>query len=146
MTSDEDDLSNRDDVEKVVPRCAQCNVNFLDQPLAMLTQSCPTCGGPLSKSIIMKPFVANVTLRGRFSMKAVDEKGKWWLKHRGGASFFRADGTWHEIEQRVDRRLRRYVKRVWDASGRLIKDEDKPLEDQSAHEWYKRERRAKQSP
>jgi hypothetical protein len=92
------------------------------------TYVCPSCGEARGLHIEVD-ISDNVGIHDTASIKGKDEQGKEFLDSKVGDSYFRKDDEWHEIEQTVNRKTRRYRKKiVRKATGEVLRDEDVPLD------------------
>jgi hypothetical protein len=91
------------------------------------TYVCPECGDIEGLDIavaIDDSALAHESLR----TQGYDEHGKEFLDAKTGDNYFRKDEEWHDVTQIVDRRERRYRKKIIRKStGEVIRDEDVPL-------------------
>lgn len=116
--------------------CGNCE-SVLAEPTNLdsaLRQPCPWCGS-LKRSIKVQ-VEDSVTFHSLIGVvhkgKRAGVRGRRLVEMKAGDSQS-DDGTWAHLEQLVDHVLRRYRKLVVAADGRVIKDVDRPIEDQDAH-------------
>jgi hypothetical protein len=101
---------------------------------ATLREPCPACGS-LTRSMNVR-FADSLTFRSLIGIVHKGDRprvrGRRLVESKTGDSQS-ADGTWAYVEQVVDRVHGRYRKLVVAADGRVIKDVDRPIDDQHAH-------------
>ena len=92
------------------------------------TYVCPACGA--SEGLHIDVTLADaVEAHDALRTKGYDEQGKEFLDAKTGDSYFRKDEEWHDVTQIVNRRERRYRKKiVRKSTGEVLRDEDVPLE------------------
>lgn len=116
--------------------CMQCGHVYLDSPnldrpfIAKDYLPCPVCGNSkISGELLVEEKMP--TPFDSISMTAKDSAGVIKKMKFGGSRS--ADGTIAQIEQVIDKRNRRYQKRVTLSDGTVVKDVEGRLDDQSLH-------------
>jgi hypothetical protein len=88
---------------------------------------CPACGASEGLNIDVA-LADTVEVHEALRTKGYDEQGKEFLDAKTGDSYFHKDAEWHDLTQIVNRRERRYRKKVVRKStGEVLRDEDMPL-------------------
>jgi hypothetical protein len=90
---------------------------------------CPACG--VSEGLhIAVTLTDSAGVHDSLRTQGYDENGREFLDAKSGDSYFRKDAEWHELTQVVDRRDRRYKKKiVRKSTGEVLRDEDVRLEE-----------------
>lgn len=101
---------------------------------------CPQCGSTEDFSLSVE-FADSVGVHDSVRLKAKTKGDKKpYLETWEGKSLHEASGELRDVFQVVDRRKKRYRKRVIGPTGEVIKDEDRPLSEKdggSAQRRYK---------
>jgi hypothetical protein len=91
------------------------------------TYVCPECGVSEGLDIALT-LGDSAEMHESLRAQGYDEDGKEFLDAKTGDNYFRKDEEWHDVTQIVDRRERRYRKKiVRKSTGEVIRDEDVPL-------------------
>lgn len=99
---------------------------------------CPQCGS-LARRFQVGLEDAAVTIHSHLSIKARSPGKRAFIEQKVGDSFSIARQKWMQIQQVVDRRANRYIKKVHDPeTGEVLRDVDKPLTDHRGHGSAKR--------
>ncbi len=119
--------------------CAKCGTAI--DP-AGRASSCPECGSEDRLIEVTDTLVAKLKEKAKSAKKRAGKK-KRYEEVTIGDDLHRDSGQWNRIEQVIDRDNDRYRKRITDAEGKILRDEDKPL---SLHRGHGSAKHAKQKP
>ncbi len=119
--------------------CAKCGtvIDPAGQP-----SSCPECGSGDRLIGATDALVAELKEKAKSDKKRRGKK-KAYEEVTIGDDLHRDSGQWNRIEQVIDRDNDRYRKRITDAEGTILRDDDKPL---SLHRGHGSAKYAKQKP
>jgi hypothetical protein len=93
------------------------------------TYVCPACGASAGLNIEVT-LTDSVEVHESLRTQGSDEQGKEFLDAKTGDSYFRKDEEWHDVTQIVNRREKRYRKKiVRKSTGEVLRDEDVPLDE-----------------
>lgn len=94
---------------------------------------CPQCGS-LARRFHVGMEDAAVTIHSNLSVKARSPGKRAFMEQKVGDSFSIARQKWMQLQQVVDRRANRYIKKVVDPeTGEVLRDVDERLTD---HQGY----------
>lgn len=107
--------------------CGECGEQT-DEPTGMEQRKpCPNCG---SLSRMAKVHIEEkLELHSHLALEARSPgESKPFLEQKTGDSYWRKMGKWMRLNQIIDRRGNRYVKKVEDPNtGEIVRDVDEPL-------------------
>jgi hypothetical protein len=111
---------------KIHVECKACGYEGDSAPAEKYV--CSACGA--SEGLDIDVLVADdIGVHEGLRTKGYDEQGKEFLEAKTGDNYFRKDEEWHDVTQIVNRRERRYRKKiVRKSTGEVLRDEDEPLD------------------
>lgn len=93
---------------------------------------CPTCGETAVAFGVEAADELGLHDSLRVRLKGPDEK-RAGVEQATGANFHRKSQTWSDVTRVIDRRNDRYVERIVDADGNVVRDVDVPLSEHRGH-------------
>ena len=94
-------------------------------------QPCAACGemSPVYHLSLTATTQARVVMQG----KARDMAGKAFSEMKSGDDFHRNSGRWRHLWRLIDRRNDRYVERITEQDGTVVRDVDSALSEHRGH-------------